>query len=727
MNRIAVDIGGTFTDCFLVYQGQALQTKALTTHYNLALGFNEAVEQACSKLNIDPAALYGQLESIRYATTLGTNAVIESKGPRLGLLITHGFEGTVAIGRGRSYGEGLDLDSIRDLSNADRPDPLVPLHLVRGVRERLDSRGQILCPLDEEDLRQQVRSLMDQGVQVLVVCLAHSPTNPVHELRIQQIVREDYPSHLLGAIPVILSHQVSGRKGEYVRASSTIMDAYLHGIMYHAMADLQSNLSRLGYQKPMLLVHNTGGMAQLNSTDALQTVHSGPVAGIHAAELVAKTSELGNIVATDMGGTSFDIGIIPAGGEKHYDFTPVIGRWMVTTPMVHLVTLGSGGGSIASYDPIYKTIKVGPKSAGSEPGPACYDRGGLLPTVTDADLLLGYLDPTNYASGKIALRRVRSLMAMEDIADEIGISEMELARMIRTSADRDMATGVLKELRSKGYRPQDFTMLAYGGNGPLHACGIARHAGVDKVLVPPFSANFSAAGGASLQPMHFHEHTQMVPLCNTRKVGTQPKRLVFWDDFAALNTIIAELEQRGRAELHRQGIDTKQVQHRLEVDMRYGSQRMEAAISFEKNRIENIRDILNLTQKLAVNFEQRFGKGTPAPESGVWIINFRVATSVPGEPLALGDVKPPASKLPAPPEVSRRPCVFGEQSQVVDTPVYDGRALVPGVVIHGPAIINPGDTTYLVEPQWRMEAAANGAVWMLREGSSKTAERNSTT
>lgn len=727
MNRIAVDIGGTFTDCFLVYQGQALQTKALTTHYNLALGFNEAVEQACSKLNIDPAALYGQLESIRYATTLGTNAVIESKGPRLGLLITHGFEGTVAIGRGRSYGEGLDLDSIRDLSNADRPDPLVPLHLVRGVRERLDSRGQILCPLDEEDLRQQVRSLMDQGVQVLVVCLAHSPTNPVHELRIQQIVREDYPSHLLGAIPVILSHQVSGRKGEYVRASSTIMDAYLHGIMYHAMADLQSNLSRLGYQKPMLLVHNTGGMAQLNSTDALQTVHSGPVAGIHAAELVAKTSELGNIVATDMGGTSFDIGIIPAGGEKHYDFTPVIGRWMVTTPMVHLVTLGSGGGSIASYDPIYKTIKVGPKSAGSEPGPACYDRGGLLPTVTDADLLLGYLDPTNYASGKIALRRVRSLMAMEDIADEIGISEMELARMIRTSADRDMATGVLKELRSKGYRPQDFTMLAYGGNGPLHACGIARHAGVDKVLVPPFSANFSAAGGASLQPMHFHEHTQMVPLCNTRKVGTQPKRLVFWDDFAALNTIIAELEQRGRAELHRQGIDTKQVQHRLEVDMRYGSQRMEAAISFEKNRIENIHDILNLTQKLAVNFEQRFGKGTPAPESGVWIINFRVATSVPGEPLALGDVKPPASKLPAPPEVSRRPCVFGEQSQVVDTPVYDGRALVPGVMIHGPAIINPGDTTYLVEPQWRMEAAANGAVWMLREGSSKTAERNSTT
>lgn len=718
MNRIAVDIGGTFTDCFLVYKGQSLQTKALTTHYNLALGFNEAVAQACTKLEIEPSTLYRQLESIRYATTLGTNAVIESTGPRVGLLITHGFEGTVAIGRGRSYGEGLDLDSIRDLSNADRPTPLVPLHLVRGVRERLDSRGQVVYPLDENDLRQQVRSLMDQGVQILVVCLAHSPANPAHELRVQQIVREDYPSHLLGAIPVILSHQVSGRKGEYVRASSAIMDAYLHGIMYHAMADLQSNLGRLGYTKPMLLVHNTGGMAQLNSTDALQTVHSGPVAGIHAAEQVAKYSELGNIVATDMGGTSFDIGIIPAGGEKHYDFTPVIGRWLVTTPMVHLVTLGSGGGSIASFDPIYKTIKVGPKSAGSEPGPACYDRGGLLPTVTDADLLLGYLDPANYASGKIPLRRVRSLMAMEDIADEIGISELELARMIRSSADRDMATGVLKELRSKGYQPQDFTMLAYGGNGPLHACGIARHANVDKVLIPPFSANFSAAGGASMQPMHFHEHTQMVPLCNMRKVGTQPKRLVFWEDFDSLNTIIESLEQRGRAELQRQGIDISKVKHRLELDMRYGSQKMEAAISLEKSRIENIRDVLNLTQKLATNFEQRFGKGTPAPESGVWIINFRVATWVEDEPLGLGNVKPPTAKLPAPPEVSRRLCHFDENNVSVETPVYDGRALVPGVVIHGPAIINPGDTTYLIEPQWRMEAAVNGAVWLLRESNS---------
>ena len=715
MNRIAVDIGGTFTDCMVIHDSKVVQAKALTTHFNLALGFNEAVRNACETLGIAPKELYRKVESIRYATTLGTNAIIEQTGPKMGLLMTHGFEGTTSVSRGRGYGEGLDAEANRDLSNADRPEPLIPLSLIRGVHERVDATGKVILPLQEDRLRGQIKALMDEGIQVLVVCLAHSTSNPAHELRIQEIVAEEYPSHQLGAIPVILSHQVSGRKGEYVRASSTIMDAYLHGIMYHAMADLEVNLGEQGYTNPMLLVHNTGGMAQLNSTDALQTVHSGPVAGIHASENLSKASKLGNIIATDMGGTSFDIGLIIEGGFKHYDFQPVIGRWLVTTPMVHLVTLGSGGGSIASYDQVYKAIKVGPKSAGSQPGPACYDRGGLNPTVTDADLLLGYLDPDNYASGKIPLRRVRSLMAMEDIADEMDIDEIAVAKLIKSTADRDMATGAQRELRSKGYRPEDFTMLAYGGNGPLHACGIARQAGIDKVLVPPYSSIFSAAGGASMSPLHFHEHTQMIPICNQRKIGTKPKQMVFWDDFDTLNGIVEKLEQRGRAELARQGIDTTQAKHRLEIDMRYGSQKMEAAIVVDKPRFEGISDLLDLVGKLGTNFETRFGKGTPAPESGVWIINFRVATYVEDEGVDLGNAIPPEEKLPAPAPVATRQCHFVGHDGAIETPCYDGAALVPGVVIEGPAIINPGNTSYLVEPGWRMEAAANGACWFLRE------------
>jgi N-methylhydantoinase A len=718
MNRIAVDIGGTFTDCLVVWEGQVIESKALTTHFNLALGFNEAIKLACHELGIDSGHLYEKVDSIRYATTLGTNAMIERDGPKLGLLVTHGFEGTVAVSRGRGYGEGLDREEIRDLSNADRPEPLVPLSLTRGVKERINHTGDVLYSINENDLRAQVRDLVDEGVQVLVVCLAHATSNPVHELRVQEIIREEYPSHLLGSIPVILSHQVSGRKGEYVRASSTILDAYLHGIMYHAMSDLEVNLNEQGYEKPMLLVHNTGGMAQLNSTDALKTVHSGPVAGINASEQLSLQSKLGNIVATDMGGTSFDIGIIVEGGYKHYDFTPVIDRWLVTTPMVHLVTLGSGGGSTATYDQVYNTIKVGPKSAGSQPGPACYNRGGLNPTVTDSDLLLGYLDAEKYAGGKIPLRRVRSLMATEDIADDLEISELEVAKLIKEIADRDMATGMLKELRSMGYVPEDFTMLAYGGNGPLHACGIAGKAGIDKVLVPPYSSVFSAAGGASLTPLHFHEHSRMIALCNMQKVGTKPKKMVFWSDFEALNEIIEDLEQRGRDELERQGIELSKVKHRLELDCRYGSQKMESAIVLEKNRIENMRDLLGIAEKLSVNFEKRFGKGTPAPESGLWIVNFRVATFIEDEPIALGDVIPPEEKLPAPSPVGSRKCHFLGVDDEIETPVFDGAALQAGVVIEGPALVNPGQTTYLVEPGWRMESAANGAVWFLKNNSS---------
>ncbi|MCB0219226.1 MAG: hydantoinase/oxoprolinase family protein, partial [Chrysiogenetes bacterium] len=251
MNRIAVDIGGTFTDCVVAWNDRVVETKALTTHYNLSNGFNEAVEAACKLLDISRESLFKQTDSIRYATTLGTNAMIERKGPKVGVLVTHGFEATIAISRGRGYGEGMDLDQVRDLTAATRPEPLVPLHLIRGIRERMNYRGEAVFPLDVEDSRRAVRELMDEGVEAIVISLTNSVTNPEHEIRLREIVREDFPGHMLGSIPVILAHQVSGRKGEYVRSTSAIVDAYLHSTMYHAMSALELNLRECGYEKPM--------------------------------------------------------------------------------------------------------------------------------------------------------------------------------------------------------------------------------------------------------------------------------------------------------------------------------------------------------------------------------------------------------------------------------------------------------------------------------------------
>ena len=707
MKRVAVDIGGTFTDCFVAWNGRFAEAKALTTHHNLAQGFNEALDRACEELGVGREELLSQVDSVRYATTLGTNALIERKGPNVGLLITHGFEGTVPVSRGRGYGDGLSIFEKMDVTNAKRPDPLVPIPMIRGVRERLDWAGNVVIPLDEDDVRVKIRELVENGLEGLVVSTANGIVNPAHERRIREIFLEEYPRSMLGAIPIILASEVTGRRGEYVRTTSALIDAYLHSIMYHAMSRLELNLRESRYEKPMLLVHNSGGMAQLNSTDALQTVHSGPVAGIHAGETLAEASKLGNIVTTDMGGTSFDIGIVVEGGIKFYDFNPTIDRFLVALPMVHLTSLGAGGGSIARYDATYATVRVGPDSAGSDPGPACYDRGGTSPTVTDADLLLGFLGLENYAHGRIRLNPKRSRRAFEDLCDALDMEPLDAARLVRRRVDNDMAVGIIAELASRGLRPERFTMLAYGGNGPLHACGIAGIAGIDRVLVPPFASVFSACGAATLRQMHIHEYNRLTDLYN-------PFTRTVYDDYGPFNQVVETLEERGRQDLLRQGFEAKDVRHRLELDIRYGTQLIETAIVCDKTRIHSVRDVLRIIEKHAKDFAARYGEASRSPESGVRVTTYRVASWVETERLRFGDLTPGRLRRPTPPPVGTRSCYFVDAQDPSEAPFYDGRALEPGVGLDGPAIVNPGATTYLVEPGWRYEAVEQGAVWLTR-------------
>jgi len=708
MRRVSVDIGGTFTDCFVAWDERHVQAKALTTHQNLAIGFNEALDIACAELEVSRDTLLAGLDSVRYATTLGTNALIERRGPRVGLLITEGFNSTVPLARGRGYAEGLSHSQQMDVPNAQRPEPLVPIPMIQTVRERIGFRGDVLMSLDEADLRDKIRTLVERGAEAVVVLFAHSVVNPVHELRAREVFLEAYPAHYLGSIPILLSHQVAGRKGEYVRASSTIMDAYLHATMYFGLGTLEMNLRSAGYTKPMLINHNSGGMAQLNSTDALQTLHSGPVSGIAAAEHLMLSGELGNVVATDMGGTSFDIGLVTDGGVKHYDFNPVIERWLVSVPMVHLVTLGAGGGSIAGYDRMYNTVKVGPKSAGSDPGPACYDRGGMHPTVTDADLLLGYFDPQNYAAGRIKLNPRRSRQAMEEaLCDELDIDVITAAKLVKQAVDNNMANGIATELRSRGYAPEDFTVLTYGGNGPLHACGIARVLGARKILAPPYSSVFSALGAGNVDQLHIHEASTYTVLFHSGQ-----KQLL--TDYEAFNRIVADLERRGRDDLVRQGTPAEQINHRLELDMRYGNQRVETAVVTDLKRLTDVGDVLRLLEQFSQRYGERFGEGSQTPEAGVRINTIRVCSYVEHEKVNFSQIKPLGLNLPAPEPESRRAVHFVGHDGAVDTPIYGEAALKPGTVVDGPAIVTTRATTYLVEPGWRFEASHHGAVWFTR-------------
>lgn len=709
MKRVSVDIGGTFTDCFVSWDAQYVQAKALTTHHNLALGFNAALDIAIEEIGIDKQSLLSQVDSVRYATTLGTNALIERKGPRIGMLITEGFASTVPCSRARGHGDGLPYEQQHDVPRAHRPEPIVPIPMIKTVSERCAYDGKVLLPLDEADVRLKLRDLVDQGAESIVVVLINSVVNPEHELRIREIYLEEYPSYYLGAVPMLLSHQVAGRKGEYARATSTIIDGFLHSAMYHGLGALELNLRENGYNKPMLINHNSGGMAQLNSSDALQTVHSGPVSGVAASEHLAIDGDLGKVIATDMGGTSFDIGIVTEGEEKHYDFQPVIDRWLVSVPMIHLVTLGAGGGSIANFDRLYNRIKIGPQSAGSDPGPACYGRGGTDPTVTDADLILGYLDGDNYANGRIKLNSRRAeRVVKKTLGEYFGDDPIAIAKLIKENVDHHMANGITTELRSRGYAPSEFTMLAYGGNGPLHCCGIATALGIDRVLAPPFAAVFSALGAGNVDQLHIHEMSTYTVLFDTMTES-------LLTDYSRVNDGIAELERRGREDLIRQGIDPAKIEHRVEFDMRYGNQRVETPVVSEMRRLENIHDVLALIGQFHERYGEQFGAGSQATESGIRINTVRVASFVDIGKVDFKEIQPLAERKPGIP-VGTRMCHFVAVDGAIETPVFDDAALAPGTSIDGPAVVTTVATTYLVEPNWNFHTSNHGAAWFTRIG-----------
>ncbi|MCC6707847.1 MAG: hydantoinase/oxoprolinase family protein [Gammaproteobacteria bacterium] len=706
MRRVSVDIGGTFTDCFLAYDGKYIEAKALTTHHNLASGFMEALGNACGELNLSVRDVLSSVDAVRYATTLGTNALIERNGPRVGLVTTAGYESSVPLMRARGYGDGLDHAGQTDLPGADRPVPLVPIPMIVGIMERIDYKGAVCMEVDDEDVRKAVRKLVDQGCQAFVVALVNAVVNPAHEKEVERIILNEYPTHVLGALPIVLSHRVAGRKAEYSRTMSAILDAYLHDQMYHGMSTLEVALRANGYSRPMLLVHNTSGMAQLNSTHSLQTIHSGPVAGLEATGYLAGQFKEPNVIATDMGGTSFDIGLVTSDGVKFYDFNPVIDRWLVSTPMTYLHTLGAGGGSIARYDRLWGAVEVGPESAGSDPGPACYARGGKLPTTTDANLVLGYLDEENYAGGTIKLNRRRAERAIEEyVAKPAGLSLIDAAKAIKRKVDANMASAIFKEVAVKGYNPKDFVILSYGGGGPIHACGYAAEIGVAKVLIPPFSSVFSALGAGNMNQLHIHEKSLYLMLYDATF------RTVL-SDYTTFNETVVELEERGREDLIRQNVPVEKIQTRVELDMRYGNQLAQISVTSPIARLTTPHDIITLLDRFSTNYAQRFGEGSQAPEAGVRINVIRVVSFVEHDKLSLE--RSTASDAAKPVARSERPCHFPQLAEPMMTPVYDHTAVTDGMTVPGPALIETPRTTYLVEPGWTLTMGLLGSAVMVK-------------
>lgn len=715
MRRISVDIGGTFTDCFLVWDDERIEAKALTTHHNLSEGFLEALGAAAQDLGQGVDDVLSGVESVRYATTLGTNALIQRSGPKLGLITTLGYEDTIILGRGLQYGDGLtDLEK-SDLPGADRPLPLIEPENIVGIRERVDHAGNVVVPADRDDIRAAVQRLVEQGVRGFVVVLLHSVMNPSHEDLVEEVVLDEYPGSYLGAFPIVCSHDVSLKKGEYARSMSTILDAYLHREMQHGLRSLERALRDRGYRRPMQIVHNSGGMSQLNRTHALQTVHAGPVAGLSAAEQVADELDVPELITVDMGGTSFDIGMVTGGGIRFYEFDPIVDRWRVQIPMVSMVALGAGGGSIASYDSTHHDIQVGPDSAGSDPGPACFDMGGRHPTVTDADLLLGYLDPDYYHGGELKLSRRRAEQAYKRLGKPLGLEPLEAAAAVRRIVDNNMAQGIFKEVALKGYDPRRFTILAYGGNGPTHACGFAEDLGVQRVLVPRNSAIFSAVGAGNMDQLHIHERSVYLSLYEAL---TQS----LFTDYEVLNGHIDELRERGRKDIVRQGWASEDVEFRVEFDMRYGDQLQLTSMIVPFDRFTSARQVLDMIKRYHASYGERFGEGTQTPETGIKVNQIRVVSYVPLEKVVFRDSASPGgvagtgamaadagdggsggvatALAPAKLVKGTREAWFA--GRPTETTVYDYAAIGPDDVIEGPALVEAPHTTFVVGPGWRL-------------------------
>jgi N-methylhydantoinase A/acetophenone carboxylase len=696
---INVDIGGTFTDFYVRdHKGQFRVTKTPTTHYDLSVGFMKGIQELSQIYRTPADALLSRTEAVRYCTTVGTNALIERTGPKLGLITTAGFEDTIYLGRGRSWADGMPTNLNKDMARIEKPKPLIPRHMVVGVRERIDSAGQIISPLKREEILEKLQLLVDRGAMGFVVCLLWSFLNPTHERMIREVIEEEYPEDYLGSMPVTLSCDVSPKAGEYTRFITTIVNAYIHGVMANAINKLVTELRLGGYKRPLILVHNTGGMKKVSRTRAVLTHNAGPVAGLHGAATVGKSYGFQNIIFTDMGGTSFDIGVITDGRLQTYNFIPVIDRWRTNIPAIEVKSIGAGGGSIAWVNAVMgNALEVGPQSAGSMPGPACYDQGGEEPTVTDADLVLGYLNPDNYLGGKILLDPDLSMKAIEKkVAKPLGIGVVEAAARIKRIVDAKMGQEVFNEVALKGHDPRDFVIFACGGAGPTHACGFAPYIGVNKVILSPYSPVFGAFGASMVNIQQVWDRSRTMKIFQW---ATQ----TYSEGVSDFNAVVNELKDLAIRDLSLEGYEEKEIEFMLELDMRFGMQYNLTKIISPHLLVQQPMDFKDICDRFVEQYSTIYSPEATFPQGGINVENFYLTAFVPRPPIKMKRAAKKEVVIPHQAERGTRRAYWPTLGDFAETPVFDLELLRPGNSIAGPALIEAKDTTYVIEPQWRLK------------------------
>jgi len=688
-HTISLDIGGTFTDCFVLMDDDRMFIgKHDSTPKNIDICFMGAMEAARREIGVSMEALLAEADVITYSTTMPVNALIQRSGPKLGLITSAGFEDLTAIGRGRAYGDGLPLSEIRLLAKCDKPEALIPRDLIVGVDERIDWRGETIVPLRREQVEEKVDFLIDEGVKGIVVSLLNSYVNPVNEKMIKQIIQEMYPQIYLGTLPVMLASDVFPVYEEYLRTNVAILNAYMHVELADGLHAIGNELRKYGYRKPLLIIKNIGGMGSITRSCAIEVYNSGPVSGLYGSCSIGKLYDQDKIIMADMGGTSFDIGVVADGEVKFYNAFPSIERFRVGMPIIEVRSVGAGGGSIAFINPLGR-LQVGPKSAGAVPGPVCYDQGGAEPTVTDADVVLGYINPDNFAYGERKLNKEKAWKAIQEkIADKLDMSVPEAAWGIRRVIDSYMGDEIYADLVLKGHDPSEFDLYAFGGAGATHCCGFAGYSGVKRVMTFPFSPVFCAFGGSNMDIVHKYEKTASVHLLS-------PHTGELLSNYAAFNDIVDQLRDQAIADMEWEGMDLQEIEFKLELEMRYGIQYTATRVESRHITVESEDEIREIIDLFAETYADLYGADAASPVGGVEVVRFRMICSKAQAKARFESfdltVEDPSHALKG-----TRDAYWGEG--YTSTNVYDHQKLEAGNVVVGPAIIEHRITTWVIPP-----------------------------
>lgn len=676
MYTIDIDVGGTFTDGFFTRGDETRQRKVHTTPHDLTVGIGECISAGAEAFGLSSTELLRETGVIRLSTTIGTNAIIQRRGPRIGLLVTAGAESTF-------YGT-QPRDAVSE--------SFVSPNMVRGIHESVDERGNILKPLDEAEVIESVRELVRLNARVIVVSLKNSPANPTHERRIRDLIEDRYPTHYLRYVPAQISSDVSDIPADEARTYSAIFNAYLHSDMARTLYKAEDMIRNLGYRRPLLIVHTNGGVARVAKTMAINTYGSGPAGGLVGAAEAMRLYDAPNVITSDVGGTSVDIGILTRDGYA-LNLRPSIEGLPLTVPMIDLVSIGSGGGSIARVRD--GVLTVGPDSAGAAPGPAAYDRGGTEPTVTDADVVLGYYDPDNFLGGKMQLNRQRAVDAIQTkVAEPLGISVEEAAFRIKQTVDLDIGTSLAELIRAAGKDPADFLLLGFGGAGPAHACGYGDAAGIPRILTFPFGSVFNAYGASRMDVTHTYLRSLGIPISESE--------LSFEADWSPVGPTVETLKARALNDMRGEGFDASQVDFSLEVVVNSGGNGARALVGSP-----SVAPDSEATRTIVESYRRARPAQSGNRKLEAEAVVLKATAALPHyhpveHPLGSADASAARN--------GERQAYWGNGYQA--TPVYDTQKLQPGNVIAGPAIFEGPDTTYVLPPnkKFTVDRYRNGLI-----------------